>query len=117
MAKTVSQADLLKRTLALMEPENFTTQTVGRDFMESMAQAVENALGKGEAVNIGGIVKLTPKYRAGGKREVLKEFGNPEAGKVKKHFPAKIAVKATALKRAKDSLPGVNTAAAKALKK
>ena len=115
-AKTISQTELLRRTLALMEEENFIQQRVGRDFMESMAQAVENALEAGEAVSIAGVVKLTPRFREGGMREVLKEFGNPSAGKVKKRFPNKMTLKATPLKRAKVALPSANSKAAKALR-
>jgi hypothetical protein len=117
MAKTVSQTDLLRRSLALMEPEYAITLAAGRDFMESLAQAIENALAEGEAVNIGGVVKLTPKYREGGRREVLKEFGNPSAGKVKRNFPAKVMVTARALKRSKEALPSPRSKQAQALRK
>ena len=117
MAKALSQSELLKRTLGLMEEENWITQKVGRDFMESMAQVVEAELGAGRPVNLLGLVKLTPRFSEGGIREVLKEFGNPEAGKEKRRFKAAVKLRASALKRAKSSLPSPQSAAAKALKK
>ena len=116
MAKAVSQSDLLGRTLALMEEDTQIRRAQGKDFMESLAVAIEQALAEGQAVNIAGIVKLTPKFREGGKREVLKEFGNPAAGKMMKNFPAKVSITARALKRAKDALPSPRSKAAQALK-
>ena len=115
-AKTISQSELLGRALALMEDDTQIRRAQGKDFMESLAVAIERALADGNAVNIAGIVKLTPKFREGGRREVLKEFGKPEAGKITKNFPAKVSIRATALKRAKEALPSARSKAAQALK-
>jgi hypothetical protein len=114
--KAISQSDLLGRTLALMEEDTQITRKAGKDFIESLRAAVEEALGNGEAVTIAGLVKLTPAFKLGGKREVFKEFGNPSAGKEMKNFPDKIRLGANALKPAKDAVPSVGSKAGKELK-
>lgn len=96
---------LLAETLNFMEEENFISKKAARDFVESLQAAVHAAIADGKPVNLFGIVKLTPRLHTAGKREVFKEFGNPESGKMTKKYPAKVSLKATVLKPVKDKLP------------
>ena len=73
--------------------------------MDSIEEEILAQLAAGRAVNLFGVIKLTPRLHTAGTREVYKEFGNPESGKVKKKYPAKVTLKATVLKKAKDELP------------
>lgn len=73
--------------------------------MDSVEEEILAQLAAGRAVNLFGVVKLTPRLHTAGTREVYKEFGNPESGKMKKKYPAKVSLKATVLKKAKDALP------------
>ena len=82
------------------------TKKQGKDFVESLLAAVEDEIGKGHPINLFGLVKLVPRYHTSGEREVLKEFGNADSGKMKKKYKPKVSLKATVFKRVKDQLPG-----------
>lgn len=101
----LTQSQLLASVLETMEPENWISKKAGRDFVDSLQAVVQDALSEGEPVNVFGIVKLTPRYHTAGKREVYKEFGNPESGRVTKTYKPKVSLKATILKTMKDALP------------
>lgn len=103
----LTSTQLVNETLILMEDETRISKKAGRDFMESMVAAIENALAAGQPVNIGGLVKLVPNYHTKGVRDVREEFGNPESALVQKKYPAKVSLKATVMKRAKEALPTV----------
>lgn len=101
----LTSAALLASVLETMEEENWLTKKQGRDFVDSFQAVVLDALADGQPVNLFGIVKLVPRYHTSGKRQVFKEFGNPESGKITKTYKPKVTLKATVLKNAKDSLP------------
>lgn len=102
----LTQSALLMASLAKMEDDLLITRKQAKDFVESLLAVVDDEIGKGHPVNLFGMVKLVPRYHTTGTREVLKEFGNPESGKTKKSYKAKVSLKATVFKRVKDSLPG-----------
>jgi nucleoid DNA-binding protein len=101
----LTQAQLLASTLESMEQENWISKKAGRDFVDSLQAVILDALSNGEPVNLFGIVKLVPRYHTAGKREVYKEFGNPDSGRVTKSYKPKVSLKATVLKTTKDALP------------
>lgn len=101
----LTSSALLASVLSTMEEDNWISKAVGRDFVESLRVVVEDAIQKGEPVNLFGIVKLVPRYHTAGKREVYKEFGNPESGRTTKTYKPKVTLKATILKNTKDALP------------
>lgn len=103
--KTVSPTELLKRTLAAMETENQIPTRVGKDFMESMAYVIEKALADFEAVNVGGMVKITPRFHPARVAEVRETWGDTESPMVKKHLKAAVKVRVGPLKRLKDAVP------------
>lgn len=103
----LTSANLVKETIFRMEDDLRISNKAGRDFMESMVAAVEEHLEQGQPVNIGGLVKLTPRLHTKGQRLVNEIFGDPESKKVTKKYPAKVTLKATVMKRAKDALPTV----------
>jgi hypothetical protein len=99
-----------------MEEDTQITRKQGKDFIESLQAAIEEAIGEGKAVSIAKIVKLTPSFKIGGKREVFKEFGNPASGKVVKNFPHKVRVGVNVLKPIKEAVPSVGSKSGKELK-
>jgi len=101
----LTQSQLLVTTLETMEQDNWISKAAGRDFVDSLQAVVQDALSKGEPVNLFGIVKLVPRYHTAGKREVYKEFGNPDSGRTIKNYKPKVTLKATVLKTTKDALP------------
>lgn len=102
----MSQSQLLDATLAMMEQENYIPKKAGRDFVESLKAVVAQEVGKGNPVNLFGLVKVSPRFHTKGQREVNETFGDPESKKVTKKYPAKVSIKATVFKIVKDSLPG-----------
>lgn len=103
----LSSPNLVKETVLLMEDDTRVSNKVARDFMESMVAVIEKSLAAGQPVNIGGLVKLTPRLHTKGQRLVNEVFGDPTSKKVTKKYPAKVSLKATVMKRAKESLPTV----------
>jgi nucleoid DNA-binding protein len=103
----LAQGKLLDEVLFTMEDELRISKKAGKDFMDSLVVTIERELAEGRPVNIGGLVKLSPRLHTKGERMVNSEFGNPESPKVKKKYPAKVSLKATVMKKAKDALPTV----------
>ena len=101
----LTSASLLASVLETMDEENWISKKAGRDFVDSFQAVVLDALADGQPVNLFGIVKLVPRYHTSGKRQVFKEFGNPDSGKVTKSYKPKVTLKATVMKNAKDALP------------
>ncbi len=108
---TMSQNELVIEATAVMDDPLSIKQR--KDFINSLKAVIDDAISEGRAVNLFGLVKLTPRLHTKGTREVFKEFGNPESGKVKKTYPAKTTLKVTALKPLKDALPNANKMARK----
>jgi hypothetical protein len=107
--KTASQTELLNRTLAMMEEENWITKKQGKDFMESLAAVADDLLGNFTAVNIAGLVKITPVLRPA-RTVTIREFGNPDAEPKQEKRSADVTVRARPLKKSKDALPTVQKA-------
>lgn len=106
--KAISPTELLKRSLALMEDDTRISVSAGKDFMESLEEAISRALDRGEAVSVAKCVKLNPVG-------LPKRLGrNPQTGETKM-VPAGTKVKASVLKRAKESAPGKGTAMGKSM--
>ncbi|MEO6068111.1 MAG: hypothetical protein ABIQ41_09050 [Gemmatimonadales bacterium] len=102
----LTQSALLVEALARMEDDLRVTKKQGKDFIESLLAAVDEEISKGRPVNLFGMVKLVPRYHTAGSREVLKEFGVADSGKMTKKYKPKVTLKATLFKRVKDQLPG-----------
>lgn len=103
----LAQGKLLDEVLFTMEDDLRVSKKAGKDFMDSLIAVIERELGEGNPVNIGGIVKLSPRLHTKGERMVASVFGDPTSPKVKKKYPAKVSLKATVMKRAKEALPTV----------
>lgn len=101
----LTQSALLMASLAKMEDDLLINRKQAKDFVESLLAVVDEEISKGHPVNLFGMVKLVPRYHTTGSREVSKEFGNPDSGKVTKRYKAKVSLKATVFKRVKNSLP------------
>jgi hypothetical protein len=108
---TMSQAELLRETVAVMDDPVSIKQR--KDFLDSMKSVIDDAISEGRAVNMFGLVKLTPRLHTKGVREVNEVFGDPTSKKVKKNYAAKTTLKVTALKPLKDALPNANKMAKK----
>jgi len=108
---TMSQSELAIEAVATMDDPLSIKQR--KDFIDSLKAVIDDAISEGRAVNLFGLVKITPRLHTKGVREVFKEFGNPESGRVKKTYPAKTTLKVTALKPLKDALPNANKMARK----
>jgi hypothetical protein len=107
---TVSGASLLTDTLLRMEDDLRISKKQGRDFVDSLEVAITEAISAGKPVNLFGLVKITPVLVTGGVAQVNKEFGNPESGKIKKTYKAKVVFKAgqgVFMKPLKEALPSV----------
>jgi nucleoid DNA-binding protein len=99
---------LLDRVLAMMEEENWLTKKQGKDFADSLVAVVEEEIEKGKPVNLFGLVRIVPRLHTAGEREVYKEFGNPDSGKVIKKVKAKTSFKTGQGifgKKLKDAMP------------
>jgi nucleoid DNA-binding protein len=103
----LSQGAFMKEVVFAMEDDLRVSNKQAKDFMDSLIAVIERELSEGNAVNFAGLVKLSPVLQTKGERMIPSEFGNPESPKVKKKYPAKVTVKATAMKKAKDALPSV----------
>ena len=113
-AKTLSAVEVVREAVMLMDDPMSQKQRV--DFTNCLKQVVDDAIADGQGVNLFGMVKIVPRFHTKGVREVFKVFGDPESGKTKKTYPAKVSVKATVLKSVKDALPTPNKMANKAKK-
>lgn len=100
----LSQTAFLKEVLFTMEDELRISNKQAKDFMDSLVAVTERELGDGNPVNLAGLVKLSPRLRTKGERMVASVFGDPTSPKVKKKYPAKVTIKATVMKKAKDAL-------------
>ncbi len=98
---------------AIFDMNDPLSKRQARDFTDALQANIAAALGDGRAVNLFGLLKIVPRFHTKGEREVYKEFGNPESGKVKKKYPPKVTLKLTALKKLKDSSPTANKMAKK----
>lgn len=105
-ASTMTAVELVREAVMAMDEPMSQRQRV--DFTNCLKAVVDEAVADGRGVNLFGLVKIVPRFHTKGVREVFKEFGNPESGKVKKTYPAKVSVKATVLKTVKDALPTPN---------
>lgn len=108
---TMRATELIREAVMTMDEPLSARQRI--DFTESLKAVIDDAISEGRAVNLFGLVKVTPRLHTKGVREVYKEFGNPDSGKVKKTYPAKTTLKVTALKPLKDALPNANKMAKK----
>lgn len=111
---TISQSELLKRTLATMEEGLQIPTKNAKDFVDSLKAVVGEVIEAGDAVSIFGLVKLTPKgVTAKPKRKGV----DPRTGEEKDYpaKPASLRLGANAQKAAKSALPGATTKAGKAL--
>lgn len=111
---TVSQAELLRRTLDAMEDDLKIPPKNARDFLESARAVIESALAEGEKVSAFGIVNLTP---SGVLAKPKRKGTDPRTGEEKTFDPkpASVRVKATVTKRLKDALPEPTDKAGKTL--
>lgn len=103
----LTASQLVKETLLMMEDDLRISKKQATDFTESITAVIEKALSEGQPVNLFGFVKLVPRLHTKGQRLVNEEFGNPESPKVMKKYPAKVSLKATVVKKAKEALPQV----------
>lgn len=81
-----------------------------KDLTASIEAVTVEQLKEGNPVNLFGLVKVVPRLHTKGVRMVNKEFGNPESGKVKKTYKAKVSLKGSQgifTKKIKDALPTV----------
>lgn len=108
---TMRATELIREAVMTMDEPLSARQRI--DFTDSLKAVIDDAISEGRAVNLFGLVKVTPRLHTKGVREVYKEFGNPDSGKVKKTYPAKTTLKVTALKPLKDALPNANKMAKK----
>jgi nucleoid DNA-binding protein len=111
---TLTQAQLLNRTLEVMDDDLEIPKRNARDFIESMAASIEEALADGQKVSLFGLVTLTPK---GVPAKPRRKGTDPRTGEEKTldAKPATVRLTATAGKRLKDALPSATTKAGKAL--
>lgn len=114
---TISAKQVLDGAVATMEESLALDRKQARDFAESFVAFVEEQIEQGNAVNLFGLVKLTPKFKAATKaqKNVPSPF-SPGETMDRAAKPASITVKALALKRAKDAAPSVNSKAGRSLK-
>ena len=103
--QTVSASELLVETNYKLDDP--LSKRHAKEFADAMVEAIQEAIADGKAVNLFGLLKIVPRLHTKGTREVYKEFGNPESGRVNKKYPAKVSVKASFLKKTKESLPSV----------
>jgi nucleoid DNA-binding protein len=112
---TVSQAELRRRTLELMEDDLKIKPGQAVDFVKSLVAAVEEAVNNGEKVSLFGIAVLTPGFRlAKPKRKGV----DPRTGEEKTldATPNKTTIRAGVTKKIKDCLPTPVSATGKLLK-
>lgn len=83
---------LTAEILATMEDDLRISKAQAKDFVDSLVAVVEQQLQEGKPVNLFHLVKLVPRYHTKGTRDVFKVFGDPESGKVKKNYPAKVSL-------------------------
>jgi nucleoid DNA-binding protein len=111
---TVTQAQLLAKTLETMEDDLRISPKQGRDFAESLRAVVKEAMASGQKVSLFGIVNLNTGFKLAKPR---RKGTNPRSGQEEwlKASPAKVTVRATVAKAIKDTLPGVKSAAGQQL--
>lgn len=106
-----TQKELLDDVLRTMEEENWITKKQGKDFADSLVAVVEREISEGQPVNLFGLVKIVPRLHTAGEREVYKEFGNPDSGKIIKKVKAKTSLKTGQGifgKKVKDAIPSTS---------
>lgn len=103
----LTKAQLVQEAIFKMEDDLRISKKQAADFALSLEAVIEEQLGEGNPVNLFGLVKLVPRLHTKGQRQVNEIFGDPESKKVTKKYPAKISLKATVAKAAKDMLPSV----------
>jgi len=86
----LTQGVLLDSVLLEMEEE--ITRKQGQDFVRTLKALVEEEISQGRPVNVFGIVRIVPRFHTSGERTVLKEFGNPQSGKVKKRVKSRVSL-------------------------
>lgn len=116
--KTISAAQIAKETIATLEPQNkaIVKPAVMRDIVASIQAVVQEAVYDGNAVNLFGLVKITPKgtLPQKAKKNVEDRF-NPGEFKDVPAKPAGTKVGVTTLKMIKDVAPDPTGKAGKVL--
>lgn len=114
-AETVGVGELKRRLKETIESDVRPAEL--NDVLESLQAVVEDAISNGEAVNLLGLVKITPKYKPAVKaaRNVPNPFKQGETYN-REAKPAKIVVKARALARLGHAVPSATSAAGKSLR-
>jgi nucleoid DNA-binding protein len=110
--ETVGVGELKRRLKETVETDVSASEV--NDVIESLQAVVEDAIASGQAVNLFGLVKITPKYKAAVK--AAKNQPNPfKPGETfdRAAKPARIVVKALPLARLKNAVPEATSAAGK----
>src|SRR5687767_9230113 len=105
---TVTQPELMQRTLAAMEDDLRITPKQGRDFAASLLACIEEAVENGDKLNVFNIVTLTP---VGVPAKPRRMGRNPQTGEEKMldAKPASLKVRGTVGSRVKQALPSTTT--------
>lgn len=110
----ISQAELRRRTLDVMEADLRISDKAAKDFVNSLVAVVKEATSEGRKVSVFGIVNLIPAFKlAKPKRKGIDPRTREET--TFKAQPAKVKIRATVGKGIKDMLPKATTAAGKSL--
>lgn len=111
---TVTQSQLLTKTLETMEDELRITPKQARDFAASLKAVVQEAVGNGHKVSLLGIVNLNTGFKLPKPR---RKGMNPRSGQEEwlKATPAAVTLKASIPTAIKEALPRATSAAGKQL--
>lgn len=101
---TLTQSQLLNRTLEVMEDDLRIPKKNAKDFVDSLVSVIEETVNDGDKVSLFGIVNLVP---TGVTAKPKRKATDPRTGEEKMldAKPASVKVKASVLKRIKDVAP------------
>jgi nucleoid DNA-binding protein len=111
---TLTQAQLLNKTLEVMEDDLRIPKKNAKDFIDSLSSVIEETIAEGDKVSLFGLVNLTPV----GIPAKPKRKGTDRATGEEKWLdptPAKVRVKAGVVKRVKEAAPEPTDKAGKRL--